>query len=466
MPAAPVQDGIAIEQRSAASGPDNESASTQIGAKLSALFPDGVLPPPTAPGDLRAAAAQAAQLEAARLQREGITPNVSGPTGATGPAATGTPAFVPAAPTGPLAALLGQTGATGQTTGPTGASGATGASGTGTSASGATGTATGPESLTQEQKDQLEKNLPVAAGTAFKLIRKEAAVEAERANTAEARNAELEQQIQTLSAQVPDAQKLTDLEAKVAEYEKELSVVRVEATSEFRKSVTEPLVAAETELNAIVAQYNIPESQLRAALNEKDPAKRSALLSDLSANFNRIDVASFDRLTADIKRLEGTRSAILSNAHERAQQREAQQQAEATKAKAKFAADWKGAVDSSFNKLAKELPIFGPTGDATWDAAIAKIRADVKNIDIVSMPNEQVADALYKQQAFKLILGLVTDLHSEKSALEERIARLSGTTPRMGAGEAPSAASGATGVTGDVTFQQVARQALDGVLPR
>lgn len=457
---APVQDGTAIIQTPAASGPD-KSASDVIGTKLAAMFPDGVLPAPIAPGDTRAVLAEAARVEAARLAREGVLPGV---TGATGPAASGTPAFVPTPPSGPLAALLGQTGAPVPATGPTGESGVTGVSGV-SGATGATGTATGPESLTPEQKDQLERNLPVAAGTAFKLIRKEAATETVRADTAEARISELEGEIQTLSAQVPDAQKLTDLEAKVVAYEKELAVVKVESTDEFRKSVTEPLVAAESELNSICANYQVPEANLRAALNEKDPAKRSALLSDLSANFNRIDVASFDRLTADIKRLESTRTSILSNASERRQQREAQQQAEATKAKAKFSADWKGALDTSFNKLAKELPIFGPTGDATWDAAITKIKADVKNVDIVALPNEQVADALYKQQAFKLVLSLVTDLHSEKAALEERIARLSGSTPRIGAGD-PPAASGATGVPAGATFQQVARQALDGVLPR
>jgi hypothetical protein len=458
---APVQDGTAITQTPAASGPN---AADVIGAKLALAFPDGVLPPPIAPGDTRAALAEGARIEAARLAREGVLPGVSGATGATGPAASG-PAFVPTAPSGPLAALLGQTGPTGTATGATGESGATGVSGATGSATGATGAASGPDSLTQEQKDLLEKNLPVAAGTAFRLIRKEAATEGARADTAEARIAELETEIQTLSAQVPDAAKLTELEAKVTEYEKQLSVVKVESTDEFRKTVTEPLIAAETELNSLAANYNIAEADLRAALNERDPAKRSARLSDLSANFNRIDVASFDRLTADLKRLEATRTAILSNASERAAQQEATRQAEATKAKAKFSADWKGALDTSFAKLAKELPIFGPTGDPTWDAAITKLRADVKAVDIVALPNEQVADALFKQGAFKLILGLVTDLHSEKAALEERVARMTGTTPRIGAGD-PPAASGATGVPADATFTQVARQRLDGVLPR
>jgi hypothetical protein len=453
----------------APAAPVEQSASEAIAAKLSTQFPDGRLPAPVNSRQLeiQRELAQSQERENARLRAEGVIPQIpTGPTGAPAPV-TG-PTGAPALPmSGPLAAIVG-TGPTGAPTAPTGPTGApTGPTGTptGPAESGASGV-TGPkEKLTDEEKAALEKNLPVSAGTAFKLIRKEAADNAARADAEAQRASALETRLVETESKVTDPKEIADLKAQVKQNEADLAIVRVEATKEFRDNIKIPLAKTTEQLLALAAKHNIKESDLRSALAEPDAGKRTDRLSELSTEFNRMDMTAFDRLSLDLMSLEAKRDEYLDQASERFAAQQQSQEAAARAAKDKFAKDWTSALDSSHQKLVKDFPIFGKTGDETWDKAMVAIDTEVKNVDIVALPNEQVADALYKQKAFKLLLGLITELHSDKSSLVEEVAKLRGTSVPAGGGSPVPVVTGPA-VPANASFSDIARSKLDGVLPR
>lgn len=406
------------------------SASSAIAAKLSALFPDGRLPEDQ---PLRAGE-----------KTPGNPSNVpasSGPSAATG--ATGAPAD-PA-----------QTGATGLA-----ATGATGPAATG--ATGATGTPPAETGPSAAELDKAEAGMPIQAGTAFKFVRTEL-------KTKEAALAEAHKKIADLEAAqsaVPEVDKaeFERVKARATEQEKELATVRIQATEQFKKEIQIPMDKAEGTIKRLATHYNVPESDLIAAVNDTDEASRSTKLSDLSANFNRFDLVKFDQAVVELEGLKGKANELISSASDRYKAMQDAQAATASKSREEFTANWQKALGSSFTKLETDLPVFKATGDPEWDKAVVEMRDKVRATNVAEIPNEEIATSFYKAGMFPLVLNLVSDLHGQNATLQERIAVLEGTSASPAAGQTPPpAVPGA--VPEGATFADIAKQRLAGVLP-
>jgi hypothetical protein len=341
--------------------------------------------------------------------------------------------------------------------GATGDTAATGATGD-TAATGATG-ATGDQ-LTPEQLDAAQSKMDIRAGTAFKAVRAEAA---EFKRLHEEAAAEVERLKGQTSSPEIEAE-LKSAKEKLGEFEKEIAIVRVEATPDYKKNIAEPLAAAEADMNSIMEKHNISLGELNAVLAETDPAKRSDRLAALSEGFNRIDMAKFDRLVTKVDELNGAKKAALAEAADKWKNLQAEQERQAREAKAEFEKNWKNALTTVFEKLQNEVPLFKKTGNAEIDKKIEDIRARVQASDIAKMPNDQLAEALYKQAAWPLVLSQITELYEKQATLLERVQKLQGTAAPVGGGD-----TGATGTTGPKEYKNAAEAIvsnLDGILPK
>lgn len=421
------------------------SAQTAIAARLSELFPNGVLPEPTplrsgekAPGDPGYRAP------------EGQTGPTGGPgvTGQTGPAATGA--------TG--AATTGPTGA------PTGATGVSGTTGPADVVTGPTGAASGPAASgpTDAQLDEAGKKMDIKAGTAFKHVRDQNA-ELTKAN------ADLVAKLKAkegASGAPADTAEVTELRAKVARYEGELAISKVEATDAFKNEISKPLAKANTDLQAIIGKYQVPAADFAAALANPDPIARTDKLSELSANFNRMDLVRFDQLIGKIDQLNDRRQSEISNAAEKWKTIQAQRDAEASQAASAFDSNWKSALQTAAGKLESD-GFFKPTGKPERDAEIAKVQAMVKNMDVAKMSNEDLASSLYKAYAFPLLLEELSAAMATIGEKEARILKLSGTSAApAGNGQVPTVAeTGPKKVDQTASFAGTMKTALQGVLP-
>lgn len=401
---------------------------------LRQAFPDGVIP--------SAQPVIGLQPQAPQFGGQPPTPIITGPPGVTGPGLTGA--------TGPAA--TGATGATGPA-----ASGATGASGP--AASGPSGPPT------KEQLDAAEKAMALPAGTAFKIVRaenadltKKLAAETEKRQAAEQKAAEAG----------TEAKANAELKAKLDGYEKKLAVVDIEATENYQKTIAKPLKAAEASLTQLATKYEVPISELRAALAEPDLGKRSDALSELSAKFNRLDTIAFDRTVLDITTLEQAREQALASAAEQlAAVKAAQLKAAADSAKA-FEKDWEVSRDKALEELVADKTavgvIFTPTGDEKFDADVAASIEQVKSLDVTKMTNQQIAQEFFRSRALPLATRLISTQFSRIEVLEAEIAQLRGGTPPQGGGNPPQPTP-STAVPPGASFRDVAKQALQGVLP-
>jgi hypothetical protein len=317
-----------------------------------------------------------------------------------------------------------------------------------------------PKKVTDADLDKAQAGMSIQAGTAFKIVRGELADARAALEAKEQEMTQLREQ-----ATKVDETELQTLRDQVKTYEEELSVIRIESTTDFKKTITQPLEAAKSGLKQLAGKYQINESDLQAALAEPDAAKRSDKLSALSENFNRLDTVRFDQLILETEQLEGKRAQMLGSASQKYQEMQQQREQAAREAEARFQQDWTRALDATLDKMTEEFaPIFKPTGDAKWDAKVQAAVEGVKGTDLTKMSNDDIAATFYKAGTFPLVLNLVTQLYAETEQLNATIDKLRGGTPPIGDGTPPAPPAPAAPAEG-ASFADVAKTKLAGVLP-
>lgn len=419
------------------------SASEALAKAMASVYPEGIVPPEALPSK--------ENRESNEPTATPIPPTAASPEAPTG--ATAAPAS--AAPAGPTGALgPDDSGITGATAAPAPEAP------TGATAEAATGATGEPEpKLTEEQLDAAQKKMTVAAGTAFKNVRNDN-------KRLEAEVTELRTKLEEVSKAPPVSnEELEKLRTENQEYRERLAAVDYQNSEEFRAKISQPLAAVDATLNALATKYSVDANALRLALAEPDASKRSDLLSELSSNFNRLDMQRFDSSIVDYDRLNAEKQQVLQTAFQR--QEEARRNAEAARVQSarEIEASWKADLTNSLNKLTTELPIFAKTEDEAWDKAMQNVVAKVQSIDLGRVPTEQVARAFYKAEALDLALGLVTDLVKKNTEQDALITKLRGSTPVAGAGTPPSAPVTPPGPTGGASFLGTMRDKLSGILP-
>lgn len=303
------------------------------------------------------------------------------------------------------------------------------------------------------------------AGTAFRIVRKEKDTLSKQLEATETKL----QAAESKAAEAGTSSKeVTELREKVERYEKELAVTNYEATEQYQKTIGKPLATANAALTQLTTKYEVPAAELRAALAEPDAGKRTDLLSELSAKFNRLDTAAFDRVINDISNLESARSQALSTASEQLAQARAERERQATDASKSLEKEWGTARDKALEGLTADETavgvLFKPTGDEKFDADVTAALEQVKTLDIAKLSNEEIAARFYRSQVLPLATRLISNQFARIEALTAEVAGLRGSTPPIGTGTPPQPTPLGT-VPPNATFADMAKQRMAGVIP-
>ncbi len=318
--------------------------------------------------------------------------------------------------------------------------------------------------LTKEEMDAAQKNMTIPAGTAFKKVRAEN--DDLELKLAEERTLRAAAEAKTALATSTDPEAVTNLQEQVKRYETELAAVKVEATESYQKAVTRPLAKTQAELLALAGKYKVSEGAIRAALSEPDASKRRDQFADLAETgdeFKRMDASRFEQLVTQLDTIETSRTELLAASVESAKTLTTQQTADAAASKQAIQRNWETALTTTREKLAKELPVFGSTGDEKWDSDLKAKLDEVQTMDIAKLSNEDLAGSMYKAQAVPMLMTLITDLFTQTRTQNDTITKLRGTSVPAGGGSLPSRE--VTAPPAPTTFGEAARTRLAGVLP-
>jgi hypothetical protein len=276
--------------------------------------------------------------------------------------------------------------------------------------------------------------------------------------------AELKKKLEESSKLSPELEslkkELTDTKQRLADYEGEISVTRVEATKHFKDTVTAPIKAMQADIEEIAKRYEIPSESLWKAITEKDPAKRADLLEEETADLKTTDKLEIVQAAKDYHRIQKAADGMRADASKQLEHIERTSKAEAEKRDAMTTQDYRAAVGDAWDNFQQSIPeIRSVEGQQAWNDHLANIRRSVEAVNVNELPVEEVA----RMKAAELLLPEVlavtnhykSNIAKKDAALkmekeradkaEKALADYMRTAPGAGAGGATKEGGGKSG---------------------
>jgi hypothetical protein len=305
----------------------------------------------------------------------------------------------------------------------------------------------GQEKKTEAKDDDIPKSLSPKAADHFKAIKAAKAA-------AEARAAELEAKLKEVeSAPKPDSQQAESLqeaikerEAKIAEYEKELSVSRIEATPEYKEAVVKPLAAIMEVAEKIANKYEVNPKRLMAILEEADADRQGELIEEVASSFKERDRVNLYNLADDFSAVLAERDAMREKASEILATREKEAQAIEARKATESKANWDKTTKKVWEALKAKVPL--PLQGDELAAAEKAIIEEVSSTDFSALSDDLKAFAAFSGATIPHIVKQNKALEAKVSELETMLKKYRTQTPSSDAGDKPEKSE----LSGDVDF--------------
>jgi hypothetical protein len=241
---------------------------------------------------------------------------------------------------------------------------------------------------------------------------------------------ELETTLQTKEARIAEleatAAKASELEAKIAQYEKEMSVVRLEQTTEFQEMVTKPLKEMSDKVSSIAEAYEIDAAKLVAAVAEPDETKRRALFKDLTSGVDvdldhQIELRNIAARTHEIYAKE---DELYKNADGALAELAARREGETAAQAAARAEERAKASDVAASAITKALPFL--------NELMPDITKKVKDTPLETLDPTRAAYNALAGEILPKVKKQLTDLTNERDSLLDELSSYRKATPRVG----------------------------------
>ena len=311
-------------------------------------------------------------------------------------------------------------------------------------------TATKPKTKTTvaptEPADDLDsieepKDWTPQAARRFKELKAELKTYRTKAEELESTVTQRDARLQELEA-VADNPEFKTLQDRVAEYEQQMLVTKLEQSQAYRSLVDEPLGVLVGEADSLATKYNIESGSLLDAIAESDEATQEEALSELLASATDRDKFRVYKIIEEIKPILEQRRVLQENAQEALLEAEELDRARNQQQLADRATQRLQAATSVADKLQSKLT-FLSSMDGVDLKAMAKDAAasDPASLDAITGTYQAMAAKLLPKMANEYL-----SLQREIESLTERLAEYDKATPRAGGGTgnygAQSAADG------------------------
>jgi len=311
------------------------------------------------------------------------------------------------------------------------------------------------EEAQPEEEEQVDTSgMTKSAGIRFKELRTELKAEKQarvaleqKATAAEARLKELEG-----TGNISE-----ELKQKIASYESELQLSRLEATEAYRNAVTEPLKEAASIADAIAIKYEINSDEILDALALTDQTEQDEAFETLLAGVNERDKLKIYALAEKLPAIFDQRQKLHENKEQALAELEARKVEGEQEAAAQRAIARKEATDLVTRRVEAKLPFLKTVAGMDLNAIKAHIvETDLESLDVANKTYNALSGralpklaAAYKS-ALDEIEQLTNDLDSYKKS-----------TPGVGARGTQQSAS--TSAEPGVAFAEAVERAFAGI---
>lgn len=254
----------------------------------------------------------------------------------------------------------------------------------------------------------------------------------------------LKQELEELkSKSLYDPEEVTSLKKQVEEYNKELSIHRIEATREYQTAIDAPLRAIGESAASIARRYEIDQDVMFDALAETDEAKQQKNLSNLVDGMNDRDRLKIYQMADDTLVVLRKRDDMKANSHAAIQELDLRQRATQERVQVERQRDFSGHMDRLFEAFEDKIPFHPLNPNESKSTVLSKLKADALMAD--------VASAGLDVQAYSSAAGVVLPrmiqqnraLTVELKAYKDRLAGLTGASPARAKASATGINAGA-----------------------
>jgi len=279
-----------------------------------------------------------------------------------------------------------------------------------------------PEAEAEEDDDSEEtKNMSAAAGAKFKELKTE--LKEYKAKLAEA--TKLIEESQSTAPANPE--EVETLKAKLAEYEQEIAVTRVEATPEYKRAVIEPTQAILDAASTLAERYKIDARKLVNALREESAAEGSDALTELAGDFSERDRVRLYRMADDLSDVSRRRDYLRENASKAYEEQQAQMKAEEERMEKTYRERTGQIATKIWTETFSEHPVLSKMDKAIME----EVRGAGSEADLLDSTPEERAYAVYAGVALPHLVKQFEAASTKVADLEKALSKYKKASPKV-----------------------------------
>lgn len=287
-------------------------------------------------------------------------------------------------------------------------------------------------------------NMPASQRAAFTKLRYEArdlkrqlkaAMEEKQVAQTPAENTEANAELERLRGEYEA------MKTRMADYEKEAYVTRLESTEVFQKEVTQPRDSVATAISDIAKRYSeIDQDAVVAAVRSGDPDRVSRVTADMS-EFDRYrfyqHVEKYHEINAREASLRENSKESLENIYRT--QREQQQNRAAEER-----TQWDKSISEVWSRLEEDFPVLANVeGDEDWNKKMESVRSFATPDRFEKLTVRERAEALHRAAAFPVLVTELEAALEELKTAQEKLSQYDSATPGVSSsGREPSSSMG------------------------
>jgi hypothetical protein len=216
-----------------------------------------------------------------------------------------------------------------------------------------------------------------------------------------------------------------------------LRVTNLEATPEYRQTVSLPMQQIRDQAKLLAERYHVPIREMFNALDETDENRQADMLSDLAETGQFKEKSKMDlfRYGDQMRNLNATRAKLHENVGKTLEVIEHQRRMGAEAQAKKIEADWGQALDRSWQTLEKGIWMFQKSEtDQEWNQSLDALKQTVRGVQYNKLPMEKQAQILYQAAMVPRVLKALVEARDRILSQEEALKKYSASTPGAGAG--------------------------------
>ena len=226
-----------------------------------------------------------------------------------------------------------------------------------------------------------------------------------------------------------DPTEVDGLKQQIAEYDKELAVHRIEATSEYKQAIDAPLMVIGEAAASVARRYEIDQDALFDALANTDEAKQQKELTDLVDGMSDRDRLKIYQMADDTLTILNKRNEMKARSHEAMQELEIRQRQTAERSGAEHKREFSSHMDRLFESLEDKLPFHPLDPNESKSAVMEQLKRDALMSDVRSAGTDVQAYSAAAGVVLPRLIKQFRALAAENSTLKTRLSSNSAASP-------------------------------------